>query len=120
MTPETPIYAVDRADADGFEPFTPAAIPAGELHWLRRADPPGAEIVAAIWRAEPCTFDYLFDSDEACYVIEGEATVELLDRGETVPLRAGDIAWFPAGTRAIWHVTQAFRKFVVGPAPPSP
>ena len=120
MPPEQPVYAVDRADADGFEAFIPDGVPTGELHWLRRPDPPGSEIVAAIWRAEPCTFHYLFDSDEACYVIEGEATVELLDHGETIPLRAGDIAWFPAGTRAIWRVTQAFRKFVVGPAPPNP
>jgi uncharacterized cupin superfamily protein len=44
--------------------------------------------------------------------------VALVESGEVVPLRAGDIAWFPAGTRAIWTIETPFRKFAVGPAEP--
>jgi uncharacterized cupin superfamily protein len=110
-------YAVGRGDADEFEPFAPDGVPVGEIHWLRQHDA-GGRLAAAVWRAEPCAFDYVFDSDEACYVLEGEASVHLPDRGETVDLRAGDTAWFPEGTRAVWTVKRTFRKFVVGPADP--
>lgn len=117
MSTTQPPYAVDRGDAVGFEPFAPDGVPAGEIRWLHRHDA-GGQLAAAIWRAEPCSFDYVFDTDEACYVIEGEASVELVDAGETVELRRGDVAYFAAGTRAVWRVSTPFRKFVAGPLDP--
>jgi uncharacterized cupin superfamily protein len=39
--------------------------------------------------------------------------VELLDTGETIELRAGDIAYFSAGTRSVWTITEPFKKFTV-------
>jgi uncharacterized cupin superfamily protein len=113
-------WTVEQAGAaSDFEPFAPDGIPAGEIHWVQRHDA-GGDLAAAVWRCEPCTFDYLFDSDEACFVLEGEASVELLDEGTVVDLRPGDIAYFASGTRAVWRVTSSFSKFVVGPVDTPP
>jgi len=66
-----------------------------------------------LWRADPATYDYLFENDEAFHVVEGAATVELPDIGERIDLRAGDVGYFRAGTRSIWTITQSFKKFTV-------
>jgi uncharacterized cupin superfamily protein len=121
MSAQRASWAVEQADAAAdFEPFVPDGIRAGEIHWLRRHDA-GGNLAAAVWRSAPHTFSYVFDSDEACFVLEGEASVDLLDEDTTVDLRPGDIAYFASGTRAVWRVKTPFRKFVVGPvdAPPA-
>ena len=110
-----PTWVVEQVEnAADFEPFAPEGVETGQIYWVRRHDA-GGDLAAAVWRAEPCTFDYFFDSDEVCYVLDGEASVALLDERTTVALRPGDIAYFKSGTRAIWTVTTPFRKFVVGP-----
>ena len=64
-------------------------------------------------RSDPATYDYLFEGDEAFHVLEGAATVELPDTGESIELRTGDVAYFSAGTRSIWKITEPFKKFTV-------
>ena len=66
-----------------------------------------------LWRSDPATYEYLFENDEAFHVVEGAATVELPDTSERIDLRAGDLAYFGAGTRSIWTITQPFKKFTV-------
>ena len=39
--------------------------------------------------------------------------MKLPDTGETVDLRVGDVAYFSAGTRSIWTITEPFKKFTV-------
>jgi len=53
------------------------------------------------------------ENDEAFHVVEGAATVELPDSDERIDLRAGNVAYFRAGTRSIWTITQPFKKFTV-------
>ena len=61
----------------------------------------------------PARYEYLFDGDESFQVLEGSASIELLDTGERVDLRAGDIASFDNGTRSVWTFTEPFKKFTV-------
>jgi uncharacterized cupin superfamily protein len=106
-------YVVDRVDAEGYEPDIVDGTQVGESHGL---DPKGAsanELDVSIWRSDPATYDYLFASDEAFHVVEGAATIELPDTGESIEVRAGDVAYFSAGTRSVWTVTEPFKKFVV-------
>ena len=64
---------------------------------------------------DPATYDYLFERDEANLVVAGAATVELPETGEKIELREGNVAYFRAGMRSVWTITQPFTKFVVMP-----
>ena len=100
---------VDRVDAEGYEPDIIDGTQVGEFHQIEPAD----KLDACLWRSDPATYDYLFEGDEAFHVIEGEATVELPDTGERIELKVGDVAYFSAGTRSVWTITQPFKKFTV-------
>jgi uncharacterized cupin superfamily protein len=109
-------YVLDRVDAEGFEPFVVDGVPTGEIRWLRAGNgQPPEELEVGIWRSDPATYDYPFLVDETFHVIEGTVSIELPDSGDTVELRAGDVAYFSRGTRSIWRVTETFRKFVITP-----
>ena len=113
MESATAKYVVDRVDADGYEPDIIDGTQVGEFH---RLEPKGASangLEVGLWRSDPATYDYPFESDEAFHVVAGAATVELPDTGETIELRVGDIAYFRAGTRSVWRITEPFKKFVV-------
>ena len=107
-------YVVDRVDAEGFEPDMIDGTQVGELHQIEPGGTLGqTSSMSAFGAQTPATYDYLFEGDEAFHVVEGAVTVELPDTGETIELRAGDVAYFAAGTRSIWTITQPFKKFVV-------
>ena len=104
---------VDRGDAEVYEPDIIDETQAGEFHQIEPAGGADDKLDACLWRSDPATFDYLFESDEAFHVVEGAATVKLPDTGERIDLRTGHIAYFSAGTRSIWTITQPFKKFTV-------
>jgi uncharacterized cupin superfamily protein len=103
-------YVVERVNAEGYEPDV-----VGEFHGLEPGGPSDNALDVCLWRSDPATYEYLFETDEAFHVIEGAAIVELTDTGETIELRAGDVAYFSAGTRSVWTITEPFKKFVVMP-----
>jgi uncharacterized cupin superfamily protein len=109
-------YAVERPDARGYEPFMVDGVQVGEYHQLGTEGAAADTLDAGLWRSEPATYDYFFATDETFYVFEGAVTIELPDRGEKLELRAGDIAYFKAGTPSTWVVTEPFKKFVIVPA----
>lgn len=98
----------------GYEPFIHHDLPVGEFRQVAIAGGPGV-LEAGYWRSEPATYAYAFDTDETFVVLDGAATIEL-DTGETVEVKAGDMAYFAAGTQSTWTITESFRKFVVVPA----
>ncbi len=106
-------YVVDRIDAEQFEPDIIDGTQVGEFHQIEPHGEAEDKLDASLWRSDPATYDYLFEGDEAFHVLEGAATVKLLDTGETVHLRVGDVAYFSAGTRSIWTITEPFKKFTV-------
>jgi uncharacterized cupin superfamily protein len=109
-------YVIERTDARGYDPFLIDGIQVGEYRRLTPASPPADILDAGFWQSEPATYDYFFASDEAFHVLEGVVVIELPDTGESLELRAGDVAYFKAGTRSVWTIKERFKKFVVVPA----
>ena len=62
-----------------------------------------------VWDCTAGTFNWFYDIDETVHVIEGSVTVS---DGVNPPktLKPGDVAFFPAGTKAHWHVENYVRK----------
>jgi uncharacterized cupin superfamily protein len=115
MTNLTAEYVVDNVDAESYEP---EIIDGSQVGESRQLEPTGAsttELDVSLWRSDPATYDYLFDRDEANLVVAGAAKVDLPETGERIELRAGNVAYFRAGIRSIWTITEPFVKFVVMP-----
>jgi len=107
-------FVVAPPGTAGYEPFIHQDLPVGEYRRVAITDAQGA-LEAGYWRSEPATYAYDFETDETFVVLEGAATIAL-DTGETVEVKAGDMAYFAEGTRSTWTITETFRKFVVVPA----
>jgi uncharacterized cupin superfamily protein len=110
---QTQRYVVDRVDADGYEPDIIDGTPVGESHGVAPSGGGANALDVSLWRSDPATYDYVFEHDEAFHVVTGAATIELLDSGERIEVRAGDVAYFTAGTQSVWTITEPFVKFVV-------
>jgi uncharacterized cupin superfamily protein len=108
-------YVVDRVDAEGYEPDMVDGTQVGEFRGLEPKGASANKLDVSVWRSGPATYDYLFEDDEAFHVVAGAATIELPDTGESIEVREGDVAYFSAGTRSVWTITQPFKKFVVMP-----
>lgn len=115
MTKPTAEYVVDHVDAEAYEPEIIDRSQVGESHQLAPAGASASDLDVSLWRSDPATYDYLFEKDEANLVVAGAATIELPETGERIELRAGNVAYFRAGTRSIWTITEPFKKFVVMP-----
>jgi len=108
------IYVVDRVDASDYEPMVIDGEEIGEEHCLRSTGSFGNAHEACLWRTDaPARYDYLFPGDESFCVLEGSVTIELVETGETVELKAGDIASFDKGTKSVWIFSEPFKKFTV-------
>ncbi|MCC6778776.1 MAG: DUF861 domain-containing protein [Hyphomicrobiales bacterium] len=72
----------------------------------RTADELGCTI---IWDCTAGKFDWFYDINETILVLEGSVTI---DDGVAPPKRLwpGDVAFFPAGSKAHWHVDEYVRK----------
>jgi uncharacterized cupin superfamily protein len=108
-------YVVERVDAEGYEPDIIDGTQVGEIHGLAPKGSSANDLEVGVWRSDPATYDYLFENDEAFHVVAGAATIELPDTGERIDVREGDVAYFSAGTRSVWTITEPFKKFVVMP-----
>jgi uncharacterized cupin superfamily protein len=62
-----------------------------------------------VWDCTAGKFDWLYDIDETVLVLEGSVTIS---DGASPPKRLwpGDVAFFPAGSKAHWHVDEYVRK----------
>lgn len=65
-----------------------------------------------IWEMSTGTMQDV-EADEVFVVISGAGTIELVDSGETLTLRAGDIVRLHAGERTIWRVSECLRKVYI-------
>ena len=61
------------------------------------------------WEKEVSRFDWHYDTEETCYLLEGEVTVSTPD-GEKVRFGAGDMVRFPAGLSCTWEISVPVRK----------
>ena len=75
-------------------------------------NPPIGSLTAGLWSCDgPATFDWNYGVDETVHILEGMAQIEYL--GETLILKAGDTAFFQAGTTATWIVPLRVSKSFV-------
>jgi uncharacterized protein len=61
-----------------------------------------------IWECEPSAFNWHYDQEESCYILEGEITVKTAT--EEVRLGPGDYVTFPRGLACHWKVSRPVRK----------
>ena len=62
-----------------------------------------------IWEKEVSKFDWHYDQQETCYILEGKVTVTPED-AEPVTIQAGDLVVFPQGMSCVWDITKPIRK----------
>lgn len=65
----------------------------------------------SVWCCEPSTFDWFYDSEEHCILIEGDVTVT--HEGGSASFSAGDYVIFPKGMSCVWEVREAVRKYYI-------
>ena len=63
------------------------------------------------WSCGVSEFDWYYDSEETCLLIEGSVTVTY--DGGSVFFGAGDYVVFPAGLSCVWKVSAPVRKHYV-------
>jgi uncharacterized protein len=64
------------------------------------------------WSCTAGRFNWHYAVDETLHIISGEVFVTD-ERGEVRRLGPGDMAFFPAGSRSLWHVPKDVRKLAV-------
>ena len=64
-----------------------------------------------IWECEASEFDWYYDSEETCLLIEGEVTVAY--EGGSVSFGAGDYVVFPKGLSCVWKVAKPVKKHYI-------
>ncbi len=62
-----------------------------------------------VWEKEPSRFDWSYDTQEQCLLLEGQAKIQT-SGGKEVTIQAGDFVTFPKGLQCTWHVVEAVRK----------
>lgn len=110
---QTPHYARSAVTAEEWEPFVVGGEAVGEVHWIRTEGAEGATLNVGLWRSEPQSFPYPFTADETIHALEGELVIDMVETGEKVVLKPGDVASFTKGTRSTWTVTSPFKKLFV-------
>ncbi|HML07591.1 MAG TPA: cupin domain-containing protein [Xanthobacteraceae bacterium] len=91
-------------------------------HWILEGTPQarsrrlaqsadGTAMVMA-WSCTAGRFNWYYTVDETVHVISGEVFVTD-EKGDVRRLGPGDMAFFPAGSRSIWHVPNEVRKLAV-------
>lgn len=103
-------------DGSDFEPYeipeqdVLEGEPNARIHWIRR-EGTGTQAVG-IYRGDPASFRYSWETDETIHVLEGTVRIEL-DGGDAVELGVGDVASFTAGASGIWHILEPFCELFV-------
>ncbi len=62
-----------------------------------------------IWEKEVSRFDWYYDEDEYCYILEGRVIIETED-GKKYEIKKGDFVKFPKGLKCIWDIKEPIRK----------
>ena len=61
-----------------------------------------------IWTCGVSTFNWHYDAEETCLLVEGEVTVTY--GTESVSFAEGDYVVFPKGLSCVWQVKRAVKK----------
>ena len=63
------------------------------------------------WECDASTFDWKYDQEETCLLIEGE--VEVTHSGGSAKFSAGDMVTFPKGLSCVWKVSKPVKKHYI-------
>ena len=108
----TKVVYQSNLDADSYEPFLVDGKQQGEVHWLRDTAAGDGVLMTGLWRSEPGSFPYTFESDETFLLLKGSVSIEI-EGGDTVDLKEGDLLSFAAGSKATWNIHEPSKKFFV-------
>ena len=61
-----------------------------------------------IWEKEESKFDWYYETQERCYILEGE--VDVITEFEHITIKAGDFVTFPKGLECVWDINSAIKK----------
>ncbi|MFA4851800.1 MAG: cupin domain-containing protein [Bacteroidales bacterium] len=61
-----------------------------------------------IWTKEVSRFDWYYDCDEECLILDGEVIVETNEGNYTI--KAGDFVTFKQGLKCVWNVKTPIQK----------
>ena len=61
-----------------------------------------------VWTCGVSEFDWYYDSEETCLIIEGEVTVKY--GSNSVSFAAGDLVVFPQALSCVWQVKKPVKK----------
>ena len=64
----------------------------------------------SIWTCEVSSFDWTYDDNETCLLLEVEVIVTPYG-GESVRFGSGDLIVFPVGMKSRWYVRKAVCKY---------
>ena len=63
------------------------------------------------WECGVSEFDWFYDSEEECLLLEGQVTVSY--EGGSVSFGAGDYVVFPKGLSCVWKVSKPVKKHFI-------
>ena len=63
------------------------------------------------WGCDVSEFDWFYDSEETCLIMEGEVSVSY--EGKTVSFGPGDYVTFPKGLSCVWKVSKPVKKHYI-------
>jgi uncharacterized protein len=61
-----------------------------------------------IWTKEVSTFQWYYDADEQCQILEGEVNIETRDGNYNI--KAGDFVTFKTGLDCVWDIKKPIKK----------
>jgi uncharacterized protein len=61
-----------------------------------------------VWEKEVSRFDWYYDEEEHCYILEGHVVVETAEGN--FEIRPGDYVVFAKGLKCIWDIKSDIRK----------
>ena len=61
------------------------------------------------WSCGVSKFDWYYDMEETCLLIEGQVTVT--HAGGSASFGAGDLVTFPKGLQCVWDVAKPVKKY---------
>ena len=63
------------------------------------------------WGCEASEFDWYYDQEETCLLVEGE--VEVTHADGSAKFGVGDMVTFPEGMSCVWKVTKPVKKHYI-------
>lgn len=63
-----------------------------------------------VWEKEVSKFSWIYSQEEACYIVDGRATITPCDGRRPVTVQGGDYVVFPSGMECVWEVHEDIKK----------